>query len=81
VNYVCFIDIILVGKAVARRAQELLCDHSVVVMQHVKPTLLACVSRLTGATTLASTDHIQQHGKECLGINYIYIPTSIPCHV
>ena len=33
-------DIILVGKAVARKAQELLCEHKVVVMQNVKPQLL-----------------------------------------
>jgi hypothetical protein len=38
------IDIILVGKAVARRAQELLCEHNVVVMQNVKLTVLERVA-------------------------------------
>jgi 1-phosphatidylinositol-3-phosphate 5-kinase len=33
-------DIILVGKAIGRKAQELLCGHNVVVMQNVKPQLL-----------------------------------------
>jgi hypothetical protein len=61
-------DIILVGKAVARRAQELLCSHNVVVMQNVKPQLLERISRMTGAIMLQSTDHmIQQYGEECLG--------------
>lgn len=32
-------DIILVGKSVARRAQELLCEHHVIVMQNVKAKL------------------------------------------
>jgi hypothetical protein len=35
-----FVDIILVGKAVARRAQELLCEQNVAVMQNVKAQLL-----------------------------------------
>ena len=61
-------DIILVGKAVARRAQELLCEHKVAVMQNVKPQLLERISRMTGAVMLPSTDHmIQQYGEECLG--------------
>lgn len=33
-------DIILVGKSVARKAQELLCGHNVIVMQNVKLNLL-----------------------------------------
>ena len=60
--------VILVGKAVARRAQELLCDYTVAVMQNVKPQLLERISRMTGAMMLPSTDHmIQQYGEECLG--------------
>eukprot|EP01038_Epipyxis_sp_PR26KG_P010221 gene10221-13751_t len=59
--------IILVGKAVARRAQELLCEHKVVVMQNVKPQLLERIGRMTGAMVLPSTDHIKQFGEECLG--------------
>lgn len=38
------IDIILVGKAVARRAQELLCEHNVVMMQNVSMQLLEKIS-------------------------------------
>ena len=61
-------EIILVGKAVARKAQELLCEHQIVVMQNVKPQLLERLSRMTGAMLLPSTDHmIQQFGEECLG--------------
>jgi hypothetical protein len=61
-------DIILVGKAVARRAQELLCEYNVAVMQNVKANLLERMSRMTGAMMLPSTDHmIQQYGEECLG--------------
>lgn len=41
-------DIILVGRSVARRAQEILCSHNVVVMQSVKASLLERVSRMTG---------------------------------
>jgi TCP-1/cpn60 chaperonin family len=61
-------DIILVGKSVARRAQELLFGYNVVVMQNVKYELLERIGRMTGATTLSSTDHMfQQFGEECLG--------------
>ena len=61
-------EIILVGKAVARKAQELLCVHQIVLMQNVKPQLLERLSRMTGAMLLPSTDHmIQQFGEECLG--------------
>ena len=61
-------DIILVGKAVARRAQELLYEYPVAVMQNMKQHLLERVSRMTGAMMLPSTDHmIQQYGEECLG--------------
>jgi 1-phosphatidylinositol-3-phosphate 5-kinase len=61
-------NLIIVGKAVARRAQELLCEYTVAVMQNVKPYLLERISRMTGATMLPSTDHmIQQYGEDCLG--------------
>jgi 1-phosphatidylinositol-3-phosphate 5-kinase len=33
-------DIILVGRSVARKAQEMLCGYNVAVMQSVKPSLL-----------------------------------------
>lgn len=61
-------DIILVGKSVSRRAQELLSSHQVVVFQHVKEKLLERIARMTHAMMLPSIDHmIQQYGKECLG--------------
>jgi hypothetical protein len=61
-------NVILVGKSVARRAQEMLCEKNVVVMQSVKATLLERIARMTGAIVLPSTDHmIQQYGEECLG--------------
>eukprot|EP01033_Poteriospumella_lacustris_P022103 gene22103-16543_t len=61
-------DIILVGKSVARKAQELLCEHQLIVMQNVKLKLLERLSRMTGAMLLPSTDTmIQQYGEECLG--------------
>lgn len=61
-------NVILVGKSVARRAQEILCENNVVVMQSVKATLLERIARMTGAIMLPSTDHmIQQYGEECLG--------------
>jgi hypothetical protein len=60
--------IILTGKAVARKAQELLCDAKVAVIQNVRFDLLERISRLTHAIMLPSTDHmIQQYGTECLG--------------
>jgi len=61
-------DLILVGKAVSRRAQELLCEHNVAVVQNIRADQLERISRVTGALTLPSTDHMIQHyGEECLG--------------
>eukprot|EP00981_Chlorochromonas_danica_P012757 scaffold5387_cov251-Ochromonas_danica.AAC.7 len=61
-------DIILVGRSVARKAQELLCEHNVIVMQNVKVELLERVARMTGAMVLPSTDNVvKQFGEECLG--------------
>ena len=61
-------DILLVGRAVSRRAQELLIKHHVVLMQHVKHSLLSRISRQTGAKIISSTDHIMnQFGAHALG--------------
>ena len=61
-------DILLVGKSVSRKAQELLLENDVVLMQHVKPNLLSRISRQTGATVISSTDHIMsQFGAYVLG--------------
>jgi hypothetical protein len=57
-----------VGRAVSRRAQELLLDANVTLVQHVKASLLARISRQTGATIISSTDHIMnQFGAHVLG--------------
>jgi TCP-1/cpn60 chaperonin family/Phosphatidylinositol-4-phosphate 5-Kinase len=64
-------DVLMVGKSVCRRAQELLFKSKVQLLQHVKPTLLTRISRLTGAAIISSTDHIMnQFGPESLGKCY-----------
>ena len=61
-------DILMVGRAVSRRAQELLLEANVTLVQHVKTSLLARISRQTGATIISSTDHIMnQFGAHVLG--------------
>ena len=61
-------DILLVGRAVSRRAQELLIKARVVLMQHVKSSLMRRISRQTGAKIISSTDHIMnQFGAHVLG--------------
>jgi len=61
-------DILIVGRAVSRRAQELLLEANVTLVQHVKNSLLARISRQTGATIISSTDHIMnQFGAHVLG--------------
>ena len=44
--------VLLVGQNVCRKAQELLLQHNVVVIQHVKSSVLQRISRLTKATIL-----------------------------
>lgn len=58
-------DIILVGKSVARKAQELFCNYKVIVMQNMKQSRLEYISRMTGAKILTSTDQI--YDQDCLG--------------
>jgi 1-phosphatidylinositol-3-phosphate 5-kinase len=74
-------NVILVGRSVARRAQEILCENNVVVLQSVKATLLERIARMTGAIVLPSTDHmIQQYGEECLGsCEKFYLRKIIDC--
>jgi hypothetical protein len=61
-------DVLMVGKAVSRSAQELLLKNNVQLLQHVKASLLSRISRQTGATTISSTDHIMnQFGAHVLG--------------
>lgn len=62
-------DVVVVGKAISRRAQELLAEQRVVALQNLKPQQLERMSRMLGAKILPSTDHmIQQNGDECLGL-------------
>lgn len=61
-------DILMVGRAVSRKAQELLLKAKVTLVQHVKASLLNRISRQTGATIISSTDHIMnQFGAHVLG--------------
>lgn len=61
-------DVLLVGRSVSRKAQELLLKAGVVLVRHVKSNLLNRISRQTGATVISSTDHIMnQFGESVLG--------------
>jgi TCP-1/cpn60 chaperonin family/FYVE zinc finger len=61
-------DVLLVGRSVSRKAQELLLKAGVILVQHVKSNLLNRISRQTGATVISSTDHVMnQFGLNVLG--------------
>lgn len=61
-------DVLLVGRTVSRRGQELLLKAGVVLIQHVKSSLLSRIARQTGATVISSTDHyMSQFGPDVLG--------------
>ena len=61
-------SLVLVGKSVSRRAQELLLQHNVVLIQQVKVSLLNRIARQTGGTVISGTDHIMnQFGAKVLG--------------
>ena len=61
-------DVLCVGRSVSRRALALLLKANVVLVQHVKATLMSRISRQTGATIISSTDHIMnQFGAHVLG--------------
>ena len=51
-------DVLIVGKSVCRKAQELLLRANIALIQYVKPTLMARIARQTGATMLSSIDHV-----------------------
>ena len=51
-------DILIVGRSVSRKAQELLMETNIVLLQHVKPSLMERIARQTGATILNSTEHV-----------------------
>jgi 1-phosphatidylinositol-3-phosphate 5-kinase len=58
--------VLLVGKSVSRKAQELLLKHKIVLCQHVKTNLMQRIARQTGATILNSLDHVGLT-EACLG--------------
>lgn len=61
-------DVLCVGRSVSRRALELFLKANVVLLQHVKSSLMSRISRQTGATIISSTDHIMnQFGAHVLG--------------
>ena len=61
-------DVLIVGRAVSRQAQELLEKRGIVLLQHVKLELMQRIARQTGAKILSSTDHVMnQFGKSVLG--------------
>lgn len=50
--------VLLVGRSVSRKAQELLLKNKIVLCQHVKTNLMQRIARQTGATILSSLDHV-----------------------
>ena len=62
-------DVLIVGRSVSRRAQELLLQKNIVLLQHVKSSLLYRIARQTGANVLSGTDHVlTQFGAAVLGM-------------
>ena len=51
-------NILICGKSVCRKAQELLLQANIVLLQYVKPTIMTRIARQTGATVLSSIDHV-----------------------
>ncbi len=51
-------NILIVGKSVCRKAQELLLRANIVLIQYVKPALMTRIARQTGATVISSIDHV-----------------------
>jgi 1-phosphatidylinositol-3-phosphate 5-kinase len=61
-------DLVMVGRSVSRKAQELLLKADVVLLQHVKQHLMQRIARQTGASIISSTDHVMnQFGPKVLG--------------
>lgn len=59
-------NVLLVGRSVSRKAQELLLRANIALIQYVKPQLLTRIARQTGATVLSSIDHVT-NGTTILG--------------
>jgi len=61
-------DVLIVGRSVSRRGQELLLKAGVVLIQQVKPELLRRISRQTGASVVSNTDFVMsQFGDGVIG--------------
>ena len=61
-------DVLIVGKSISGKAQELLFNQNMVALQNVKARQLERISRMLDATILPTTDHIfQQKSDECIG--------------
>lgn len=62
-------DILVVGRSVGKKAQEPLLKTNIILLQHVKPTLMERIARQTSATILPSTDQVmnQLFGTSVLG--------------
>lgn len=72
-------DILMVGRSVSRKAQELLMEANIVLIQHVKTSLMERIARQTGCTILNNTEHVMnQFDTSVLGTFDISsdIPTS-----
>jgi hypothetical protein len=59
-------NVLLVGRSVSRKAQELLLRANIALIQYVKPSLMTRIARQTGATILSSIDHVT-NGTNILG--------------
>jgi 1-phosphatidylinositol-3-phosphate 5-kinase len=59
-------DILIVGRSVSRKAQDLFLKANILLLQSVKPALLERISRQTTATILSSAEIIN-HGTNVLG--------------
>lgn len=60
-------NVLLVGRSVSRKAQELLLRANVALVQYVKPALMTRIARQTGATVLSSIDHVINQPNSILG--------------
>jgi 1-phosphatidylinositol-3-phosphate 5-kinase len=59
-------DIVLIGRSVSRKAQDLFLKANILLLQSVKSALLERISRQTGAMILSSAEIINQ-GTNALG--------------
>ena len=70
-------DILIVGRSVSGKAQELLMETNIVLLQHVKPSLMERIARQTGATILNGTEHVMNQFDTTVLGTFVY---TIPPH-